>query len=147
MVELMAVATLVMVLNVLDSVTTQLCFKQYPDKELKGESNPMMRWLMLKDRRLAEVIKQSVVLGWVIVLFQHRDIYALRFVGIMLGLVVANNIYILVTRAVKRRKVASPLRMLQKVCHIPDSIVYILVIIIIIGLAYLINGVIWGFQY
>jgi len=53
--EVILFALLVMVLNVMDSVTTNLCFKQYPDKELKGEGNPIMRWLMLKNKALKAI--------------------------------------------------------------------------------------------
>ncbi len=33
----------IIVLNVLDSATTNLAFRQYPDKELKGEGNPFIK--------------------------------------------------------------------------------------------------------
>lgn len=67
--ELLAIAILVMLLNVLDSVTTEIGFRQYPDKDLKGEANPTMRWLMLKNKWLAEIVKQSAVLALVIFMF------------------------------------------------------------------------------
>ncbi len=45
---IIAFAILTLVFNVLDSVTTELCFRQYPDKQLKGEGNPFMRGLIYR---------------------------------------------------------------------------------------------------
>lgn len=143
--ELLVVAILVMVLNVLDSTTTYLGFKQYPEKDLGSEANPFMRRLMLKSKWLAEIVKQGGVLAIVIVLFIHIDIYSMRLVGLLLGIVVLNNAYIIISRAIMRRKVISPTKALQKKYHIPDSIIYYVMVTIIIILAYTINGLVWGF--
>jgi len=141
--ELLIVAILVMVLNVLDSTTTYLGFKQYPDKELKGETNPFMRVLMLKSKWLAEVVKQGGVLAIVIVLFLDNEIYSMRLVGLVLGLVVLNNAYVIISRAVMRRKVISPGRGLQELCHMSGNITYFVMMTIIICLALLINNFIF----
>ena len=85
-INVIVVACVVLTLNVLDSVTTALCIRQYPDKDLKGEANPIMRMLMLKSRVLAEIVKQGIVLALVIYLVVDSDIGTLRFAGIMLGL-------------------------------------------------------------
>ncbi len=131
----------VMVLNVLDSVTTALAFKQYPDKALKGEGNPFMRRLMLKNRLLAEVIKQGAVLAVVIFGIVFNQVIGLRQLSILLGLVVINNSWIVISRAVTKRKVLGPSRMLQRALHIPNKYLYIVVVVVLGGLAYLINMV------
>lgn len=142
--EIIIVAGVVLVLNVLDSVTTALCFKQYPDKDLKGEANPFMRKLMLKNKTLAEVVKHIGILIIVIALVvKFNDIQTLRLVAILFGLVVINNLWILVSRAITKRKVASPLKMLFKVVKIPDKYDYIVVVLILLGIAYSVNAVVW----
>ena len=129
----------VMVLNILDSVTTALAFKQYPDKALRGEGNPIMRGLMLKNRLLAEVIKQSAVLAIVIFGLIFNQVVGLRQLSILLGLVVINNLWVVISRAVTKRKVLGPSKILQKTLHIPDKYLYIVVVVVLGGLAYLIN--------
>lgn len=145
--EILVIAILVMVFNVLDSATTHLGFKQYPEKDLKSEANPTMRWLMLKNKWLAEIFKQVGVLAIVVFLFLNNEIWSMRVVGIMLGLVVLNNTYVIVSRAIMRKKVISPVKALQRFCHIPERLVYFVAVLIIIVWTYMINGIVWGFEY
>jgi len=143
-VEIIIVAGVVLVLNVLDSVTTALCVKQYPDKDLKGEANPFMRMLMLKSKVLAEVMKHGICLVIVIALVaRFNDIQTLRLVALLLGLVVVNNLWILVSRAITKRKVASPMKMFFKVVKMPEKYHYIVVVLILLGIAYSVNAVVW----
>jgi len=142
--NVIVVACVVLTLNVLDSVTTALCFKQYPDKELKGESNPLMRVLMLKSRVLAEVVKQGVVLAVVIYLVVNNDIVILRLACIMLGLVVMNNTYVVVSRAITKRRTVAPFKKLINLLRIPDKYAYVIILVILVGLAWIINVVVWG---
>jgi len=142
--ELLVIAVLVMVFNVLDSATTYVGFWQYPEKGLKGEANPVMRWLMLKSKCSAEIVKQGGVLGLVIVFFLNNEILAMRLMGIMLGLVVLNNTYIITIRAIMRRKVISPGKVLQNLLRISDNKLYFVMVVIIAGLAIVINNVIFG---
>lgn len=135
--EMWLVALLVLVLNVMDSVTTSLCFKQYPDKELKGEANPIMRWLMLKNKVLAEVLKQGFVLGFIVWCLFGHELSTLRMATVMLGLVVLNNTYVLVSRVITKRAVASPIKSLRMLLHIPDKYTYLvaLAVIFLVGIA------------
>lgn len=142
--EILFIATIVILLNVLDSATTALCFKQYPDKELKGETNPFMRWLMLKNKVLAEVLKQGVILALVIYCLVSNDMEVLRLFVIMLGIVVLNNSYVLISRATTKRKIISPLKQLCGLLHLPNKAAYPLVIIIMLGIAYAITQFIWN---
>jgi len=137
-------ALLILVFNVLDSVTTRLCFRQYPDKELKGEANPIMRWLMLKNQWLSDAVKQVVVIGVVVVLVLARDLFALRIVSVMLGLVVLNNTTTVVSRAVIKREVPSPIKRLRLLLHLPDNFSYPLALAVIFGLSMMIYGLVWG---
>lgn len=111
-----------LIMNVMDSVTTNLCLKQYPSPILKVETNPFMRRLMLKNRVLAEVVKQ---LGAVAIIIIYRnDIQAIKFMCIMLTLVVANNSFIVISRYITKRKVQSPLAALQNVIPYPEALTY-----------------------
>jgi len=128
----------VLVLNVLDSITTTIGLKQYPTRTLEGELNPFMRILMRRNKILAEVLKQVVVLTIVVWNIVEGRVEGLIFLGIMLGLVVVNNSWIIMSRAVIRRKVISPIRELQSVLHLPNWCLYPLVMVILVGLTYLI---------
>ena len=97
--EIILIALITIVFNILDSLTTNLCFKQYPDKELKGEGNPLMRKLMLKNYKLAEAVKHMGVLMLVMFCLVANYIDSLKLLAILLGLVVLNNTYILLSRA------------------------------------------------
>lgn len=141
--SMIIIAIVIMTLNVLDSVTTNLCFRQYPDKELKGEANPFMRKIMLKNHMFAEVIKQVGVLGLVIYFLSIKDILTLRYFALILGLVVLNNSYVLISRAITKRKVVSPAENLRILFHIPNKLIYFVAIAIICGIAYAINTLIW----
>jgi len=142
--EVILFALLVLVLNVMDSVTTSLCFKQYPDKELKGEGNPIMRWVMLKSRVLAEVFKHGFVLGLVIWWLLGNQLETLRFATIMFGMVVLNNTYILVSRAVTKWKVVSPTKRLIAFLHLPSKYSYVVVLVVIFLLSGVIYRLAWG---
>ena len=144
MLEIIMFAVLVIVLNILDSTTTAICFKQYPDKELKGEGNPVMRFIMLKNKWLAGGLKQGMILALVIACLIMGEIISLRTMGILFGLVVLNNTYVILSRAITHREVISPVRKLQNILHLPDWGVYSLVVLILLGLTYLIHTVVWG---
>jgi len=144
MIEIITFAVLVIVFNILDSTTTAICFRQYPDKELKGEGNPVMRLLMLKNKWLAEGLKQGMILGLVIGCFIMGEIISLRMMGIVLGLVVLNNTYIILSRAITHRRIIGPVKKLQNLLHLPDWGVYSLVVLMLLGLTYLIHFAFWG---
>ena len=143
MIELILTGFIVMLLNVLDSVSTSLAFKQYPDKKLEGEGNPFMRGLMLKSRNLAELVKQGGVLIIVALLVMLIEIEALRLIGILLGIVVLNNSFVIVSRAIVGYQLQTPFAAMEKALHIPESISYFVAVVIIIGLARLISVVVW----
>lgn len=142
--EIILIATTVVLLNVLDSTTTHLCFKQYPDKELKGEGNPFIRRLMLKSKVLALVAKQGVILAIIIYCLVVNDMETLRYFVIIFGIVVLNNSYVLISRAIVKHKTTPPFKQLCKLLHIPDNISYPLLIIILLGIAHAINLFIWN---
>ena len=143
-IEYVLIGLLVMVLNVLDSVTTNLAFRQYPDKELKGEANPFMRKLMLKSSVLAEVFKHGFVLIVVIWAVLSGELATMRVMALILCLVVANNTFVVVSRAITKRKVITPIEKLRRFLHMPDKYTYAMVIGLIGGLAMIINGVLGG---
>ncbi len=139
MTSTIVIAVVALILNILDSVTTHLCFKQYPDKELKGEANPIMRLMMLKNRFLAEFVKHVGLLGLVIWLILNEHTETLRLLVIMFSLVVLNNAYIVISRAIAKRKLISPFKALTSFLHIPKSWHYVVIVVIITILAAVIN--------
>jgi len=143
-INVIAVACVVLALNVLDSVTTALCFKQYPDKELKGEANPIMRALMLRSRILAEIVKQGFVLALVVYLIMSGDIETLRLAGILFGLVVVNNTYVVVSRAITKRRTITPFKKLSNLLRIPDKYSFVIIVLVFVGLAQMIGMLVWG---
>ncbi len=144
MLEELLFAVLVLVLNVLDSVTTSLAFKQYPDRELKGEANPVMRWLMLKSRTLAEIVKQGFVASLVSYWLVSSNVVSLRIAGIALGLVVLNNLYIVVARALTKKKIASPTKLMMDILHLSEAFAYSTVLVVLCILTAVIYVQIWG---
>ncbi len=141
--EIILFALVVLTLNVLDSVTTHLAFRQYPDKDLKAEGNPIMRWVMLKSRVLAEVFKHGGVLAFCIYLVTVNDINSLRLATLILGLAVINNTFIVVSRAITKRKVVTPFERLRRILHFPDKYTYAMTIVVLVGLALTIYVVVW----
>ena len=143
-------ALVVLTLNVLDSVTTHLSFKQYPDKQLRGEGNPLMRSLMIKSKVWAEVVKQGVVLLIVSGCWLSRNpeklngVGTLQYLSTFLGLVVLNNSLTLVSSAIMKRKVPSPLSKLCGLLHVPKSYLFISAVAILTGLAFTIQWLIRG---
>lgn len=115
---------IVIIFNIMDSVTTELAFRQYPDSTLRSEGNPLMRILMLKNRFISEVVKQIGVLSLVIWLFNLKDINSIRFVAICFAIVVMNNSFIVISRSICKRKVISPMGKLQSMYHIPNIFIY-----------------------
>lgn len=143
-IEVILIALAVMSLNVLDSLTTKFLFRLYPDKELKGEGNPIMRSLMLKNFKLAEAIKQTGCLALVLYCLMADKMGVLKIILITLGLVVLNNAYLLISRAITKRKVQSPTESLRKILHIPSKYMYFIDMAIIIGLSVAIQGFLWS---
>lgn len=141
--EMGLVALLVLVLNILDSVTTHIACNQYVDGELKCEGNPFMRKLMLRSGLLAEVVKHGGILalvGWFVV---SGNLMSLRYAMVMLGLVVANNAFVVVSRAITKRKVVSPSKRLISLLHVPEKYGYAVVMAAICLLAMGIYELAW----
>lgn len=141
--EIILTTLAVVVLNILDSVTTNIGFKQYPDKELKSEANPWMRYLMLKNKFLAEATKQGVGLIIAGACLYHRDLLPAKYCTILLGLVVVNNSSLILSRLIVKRKINSPFLTLVRRIRLPDKSAFFIFIAFAIGLAYLITNLVW----
>lgn len=130
-----AIVLIAIALSISDSVTTHLCFRQYPDKELKGEANPFMRRLMLKNGVLAEVFKQGGIIGLAIWSVTAHDYRVITLIAIMLSFVVLNNTTVLVTRAVTKKKITSPTVRMRNILHLPEKYDFVMAMTIIIGMS------------
>ena len=131
-------AILAIFMNIMDSVTTELGARQYPDSERKWEANPFARKIMLKSPLLMEILKQVIVTSMVIVLVYAQDIFSLKIIAIALSVVVANNSFIVISRHITKRKIISPAKKLQQIFHTPEKLIYPMMLAVIFGLTALI---------
>jgi len=137
---------LIVVLNVLDSVSTRLCFSL--PEGLKGrESNPIMASLMEGDYLIAELVKHFGLLLMVTYWVYRQDVEVLLAVTSVFGLVVLNNSFIYATRRIVKKKISTPFGIFSKVCKIcrmPNWVEYIVVIAVIFGVARWVSSMILG---
>ncbi len=133
-------AAILIAFNILDSVTTHIALYKLPDDLKAKESNPLMAKLFVRHYKLAQAIKHTVVSAAVAYLIIFKDLYSLKVMATILGLVVLSNTYILIGRKVTGKRIDSPIRRLQRLLHVPDKLYYVLVAIIIFGLSVLIVG-------
>lgn len=134
---LLTLAVLVIVLNVLDSVTTEIGLHRLPTHLRGREVNPFMERLMKKSEILAKVFKQVLILGFVAYWVVIGEDFGLKLFVIILSLVVLNNSYTLIGRLLTKKKIEAPVRKLQRVLNLPDRFIYPVVILIFFGLAFL----------
>lgn len=137
---------LAVVFNVLDSVSTKLCFSLPKDVEGK-EGNPLMAKLMENDYFIAEMVKHVGVTLLVLWWMYSRDITLLIMASMVLGIVVLNNFYIYVTRKILKKKIPTmftPFAFIVKKLKIPGWLEYILLIIILVNIARWLASVIGG---
>ncbi len=144
--EMISMGLVVMTLNVLDSITTSLCLTQYPDKELRGEGNPIQRSLMLKSKVLAEVVKHGVCFICVVYSVALSSLSLLTFLSLTLGLTVLNNTFVVVSRAITKRKIISPIMKLMTLLRLPKKYSYVIAMVIITSLSLFICYIIFGYQ-
>jgi hypothetical protein len=119
-VVLLAVA--VIVLNVLDSITTYIGLYRMPPGLGGVEGNPLMAWLGSRKFSVATAIKQSVGVGIAVAGFLTQAEFGLIVVVILYSLIVMNNTYILVRRAITRKPCRSPLVIVTDLLHIPEAL-------------------------
>ncbi len=136
--------SLVVVLNVLDSVTTRIGLYGLPVELRAKETNPFMGWVIGKSHLLADIIKQVFVLGLVALYAYWQNLPTLILFAVLLSMIVVGNIYLLVARLVTKRKVNSPLFYLFRLCRIPQQWDYLFVIVIYLPLGMWIMSFITG---
>ncbi len=127
-------AAILIVFNVLDSVTTHIALYKLPGDLKAKESNPLMAKLFIKNYKVAQAIKHTVVSAAVAYFIISKDLHPLEIMATMLGLVVLSNTYILIGRKITGKRIDSPIRRLQRHLHVPDKLYYVLVVIIIFAL-------------
>jgi ABC-type phosphate/phosphonate transport system permease subunit len=132
------VGAILIIFNILDSVTTHIALYKLPDDLKAKESNPLMAKLFIRNYKVAQIIKHVLVSAGVVYFIISKDLYSLEVIATMLGLVVLNNIYILVGRKLTGRRIDSPIRRLQRLLRVPDKLYYVVVVIVIFGLSLLI---------
>lgn len=138
-------AVLLVVLNVLDSVTTYVGLHKLPEGLQGKEGNPVMAKLLTKWPRLTEALKQLVVAAVAGYLVYQEALFSLVIGLVAFGLVVVNNTYLIVIKLVTRRPHTSPIFHLAKSLGIPKPLIWPFVVITILGpgwaAAYFIVGV------
>ena len=123
MIDLILVGVVVILLNVLDSVTTELGFR-LPKHLRSKESNPFAKGWLEKSPKSAHIFKQVAVIAIVAFLIVFGDMRIMVMLAVMLGLVVANNSYIWIGRKITKRKMHTPFHKACKACHIPENCMY-----------------------
>lgn len=129
---------ILIIFNILDSVTTHIALYKLPDDLRAKESNPFMAKLFIKNYKVAQAIKHALISAAAVYFIMSDDLYSLEVGATMLGLVVLSNTYIVIGRKITGKRIDSPIRRLQRLLHVPDKLYYVLVAIIIFGLSILI---------
>ena len=135
-------AALLIVLNVLDSVSTHIGLYKLP-KELRGrEGNPLMAKLMAGVPKIAEVLKHGSGVAIVVYCLYHDYIFGLVVSVFILGFAVLNNTYLIVRKRRTKRQHTSPFILLARRLRVPSWLHYPFTMLIIVGpsllIAYLI---------
>jgi hypothetical protein len=132
--------------NVLDSVSTHLALNKLPENLRATESNPIMNGFFKRHKViLATVIKHAVILG--IILYYSLVtplLYSVQLCAILIWLVVFNNLYILFGRLLTKRKIKSPMHKLISLIHIPEKFHFAVIIVVLMGLSLGIMWLIYG---
>lgn len=123
MIDLIIMGVVVVLLNVLDSVTTELGFR-LPEHLRTKESNPFAKRWLEKSPKSAHLFKQVSVIGIVVFMIMFGDMRIMVMVIVLLGWVVANNSYIWIGRKITKRKIHTPFYKACKACHIPEKYMY-----------------------
>lgn len=138
------VAAIVIIFNVLDSITTHLALYKVPDHLRAEESNPIMAKLFTKNYKVAQLIKHTSISAVVAYFIISDNLYLLEIVAVMVGLVVMNNMYVLLGTKLTGRDIELPIERLQRLFHVPDRfynvLAYGLVTITVFSLSFLIVG-------
>lgn len=116
-----ALVIIIMCLSGLDSFSTYLALHRLPDDLKAHESNTLMLKLMNKNSILADVVKQLVTLGLVLVMYFSENLYGLELITVLLALVVASNFYTYFGRVITHKKISSPLYHLYLLTHLPEK--------------------------
>lgn len=138
------VGAIVIIFNVLDSITTHIALYKLPDHLRAKESNPLMATLFTKNYKVAQVIKHTSISAVVAYFMISDNLYLLELAAVMVGLVVVNNLYVLVGIKLTGKNIDLPITRLQRLFHVSDRFYYllsfVLVTIIIFSLSILIVG-------
>ncbi len=126
------------ILNILDSYTTYLNLFRLPASLMgkEGEMNPIFRGSVNKHFGRTVLIKTIGVILIIVYVFifsknQSDLVFALKAINIMIAFVVINNAYIYLAKRITNRKVMSPGKFLTKVCHLPNTVAFVLLMVII----------------
>ncbi len=141
--EMILLALIIIIFNILDIITTNLYFKYYPDKTLKDEGNSLMRRLMVKNYKVADAVKIIGILCIIIYSLVTNNVNILRITTVLLGLIVLNNTYILLYSAITKQKKVHLGENLRKILRIPEKYTQLMIIVIMLGLSFGIFVLIW----
>lgn len=140
------VATIVIIFNVLDSITTHIALYKSPDHVRAEESNPLLSKLFTKNYKVAQIIKHISISAVVAYFIITRNLYLLELAAVIVGLVVMNNVYVLVGTRLTGKNIDLPMVALQRLLHVPDRfynvLAYTFITIVIFSLSIFIIGTI-----
>ncbi len=134
----------VIVLNILDDVTTYVALHKLPVELRAEEGNPIMAGLMGSDSVLASTIKELGVLLLVTLLIYVKDTSSLYFFVFVLTIVVVSNSFLLVGGVITKKKTGSLINLLETWCKIPKRFSGLAGLLIIWLVAKVLSKVIGG---
>jgi hypothetical protein len=126
--------------NILDSVSTHLAMNKLPIELRATESNPLMGNLFKRHKViLATVLKHTVIIG--IILYYalvSPFLYSIQLLSVLIWLVVFNNLYILFGRMITKKKIKSPIHKVISFARIPEKFHFAIIIVVLFGLTLII---------
>lgn len=125
------------VLNVLDSVTTEIGLNHMPLELRPEESNPWIRGMIKNDNLLSHIIKQTFVVLVALFLIYKQNQLVLLMAVLMFGVVVFENAWIIIIRLLAKKKYGSPLHYLFRLCRVPKRFDYYALLVLLIPSSYI----------
>jgi hypothetical protein len=133
-IDLILIGGVVILLNVLDSVTSVL-IDRLPEYLRAGEANPFMVGWLEKYPKGSHIFKQLAVIAVVAFLIVAGDMRFMVVPVVILGLVVVNNSYIWIGRSITKRKIHTPFYKACKASHIPENRLYFVWVVVTVPMA------------
>lgn len=143
MISLILLSLGFVILNILDLYTTYLNLFKLPAEltDKQGEMNPVFRGSINNHFFRVVIIKTIgiiLIIAYVFIVSESQSylVFVLKVLNIMTAFVVINNAYIYLAKKITNRKVMTPGKFLTKVCHLPNTMAFLVLMGIIAVASY-----------